>query len=240
MERVRLEVVGKQYFRLQRMDFLSNNRRRQGEKSRWFWSVKDVSLLLEGGQWLGVVGANGSGKTTLLRIIAGVTAPTHGTVVVNGRIVSLLELFAGMQSDLTGRENIFLNGLLLGMRRHEIRRKFNSIVEFAGIGDFLDMPLKHYSTGMAMRIGFSVGLHVEAQIFLIDEAWSVGDSAFQEKSLGRLLSLSRQGAGVILVTHDLGIIRKYATETLWLDRGSVAGFGGSGPILQSYLRSNLP
>ena len=241
MQRVFLENVGKLYPRSQGIRSLigpSRSRRKGGPN--WFWSLKDVSLSLSSGKWMGVIGANGSGKTTLLRIIAGVTEPTCGTTAVNGRIVSLLELFAGMQPDLTGRENIFLNGLLLGMRRQEVQRKFRSIVEFSGVGDFLEMPIKHYSTGMAMRIGFSIGLHVEADIFLIDEAWSVGDSAFQTKSLERLAVLSRQGGAVILVTHDLEIIRKHAPETLWLDHGVAADFGRSESVIQNYLRGNKP
>ena len=201
-------------------------------------ALDGLNLEVRRGEVFGLLGPNGSGKTTLLRIVAGVTEPTRGTVAVNGRIVSLLELFAGMQPDLTGSENIFLNGLLLGMRRQEIQRKFKSIVEFAGVGDFLDMPLKHYSTGMAMRIGFSVGLHVEANLFLIDEAWSVGDPDFQAKSLERLGSLSREGAAVILVTHDLEIIRKHAPETLWLDHGVIADSGRSESVIQNYLRGN--
>ncbi len=207
--------------------------------SDWFWALHDVNLTLsEPGKRLGIIGANGSGKTTLLRIISGVTIPSGGTVVIRGRVAPLLEPFLGMQPELTGRENIFFNGLTLGMRRGEIQRKFDTIVDFAGIKEFLDMQLKHYSLGMIMRLGFSVAIHVEADIILVDEAWSVGDAEFQTKSFERLQSLRRrEEATLIVVSHELEIIRRQTEETLWLHQGKVADFGPTDRVIDAYLRA---
>ncbi|MBI3317870.1 MAG: ABC transporter ATP-binding protein [Candidatus Omnitrophica bacterium] len=187
-----------------------------------------------GGKRLGIVGDNGSGKTTLLRIIAGVTRPTHGTVMVNGRVVPLLELGAGMHPDLTGRENVYLNGILLGMRRSEVSRKFGRIVEFAGVTEFLDMPLKHYSLGMIMRLGFSVAIHVDADILLIDEAWGVGDVGFQAKTMEQMRQMRNHGASSILVSHDVSILRQLTDEILWLKSGRIAAFGPTESVVKAY------
>jgi ABC-type polysaccharide/polyol phosphate transport system ATPase subunit len=238
MDRIRLEGVGKRYFRLGGSKLLAGWLFRRSSRSHdWFWSVRDVNLHIpRPGASLGIIGANGSGKTTLLRIIAGVTRPTSGTVTIHGQVVSMLELFAGMQPELTGRENIFLNGILLGMRRREIQRKLDSIVEFAGIGEFLDMPFKHYSLGMQMRLGFSLSTHVEASIFLVDEAWGIGDAEFQSKISRRLKELAANGATLLLVSHDLEILRQLADETLWLHKGETRAFGPTEEVLSSYLQ----
>lgn len=212
--------------------------RPKAARSHWFWALDGLTLKVpERGKWLAVVGANGSGKTTLLKVIAGVTKPTSGTVIVHGRAVSLLELFAGMQMDYTGRENIYFNGLLLGMRRHQIREKINSIVDFAGVRKFLDMPFRHYSLGMQMRLGFSTAIHVEADIILMDEVWSIGDREFQSKSMERLLELKRRGVTLIVVSHDLDVVRKLADEALWLHHGRVQAYGLTKRVLEAYLRA---
>ena len=239
MEIIRLSSVSKKYSRLEGVRLITNRDFwMERESPHWFWALEHVNLSIpKGGTSLGVIGANGSGKSTLLRIIAGVTKPTYGTVVVHGRIVSLLELFAGMQPDLSGRENIILHGIILGMRRREIRRKFDAIAEFAGVEDFMDMPLKHYSTGMIMRLGFSVAIHVEADIILVDEAWSIGDIEFQNKSLQRLAQLREQGATLILVSHDMDVIRQQTQDVLWLQRGKVASCGPSDQVIRTYLDS---
>lgn len=236
MERIRLIDVSKRYWGLMGVQLLAGLAlRRKAAQSHWFWALDKVNLTVAGpGKWLGIIGPNGSGKTSLLRIIAGVTQPTSGTVIVHGRIVSLLELFAGMQPDLTGRENIFLNGIVLGMRRREIQKKFDSIVEFAGVRSFLNMPLKHYSFGMQMRLGFSVATHVEAEIILMDEVWSIGDADFQSKGMERLKLLRQRGATLILVSHDLEVIRKLTEETLWLQSGRVAAFGPTDEVVRAY------
>ena len=240
MNPISLEGVGKRYFRLGNSKWLRGFLFRNSlAKQNWFWSLKNVSLQVSRpGTSISVVGSNGSGKTTLLKIIAGVTSPTRGTVSVHGQVVSMLELFAGMQADLTGRENIFLNGMLLGMRRREIQKKLDSIVEFAGIGEFLDMPLKHYSLGMQMRLGFGISTHVDASIFLVDEAWGIGDSQFQTKSFQRLKELTRQGVCLVLVSHNLEILRNLSTETLWLDKGEARAFGPTETIINSYLQQH--
>ena len=204
--------------------------------SPWFWALDGVDLAVSGGgKRVGIIGDNGSGKTTLLRIIAGVTRPTHGTVVVHGRVVPLLELGAGMHPDLTGRENVYLNGILLGMRRSEVRRKFDQIVEFAGVTEFLDMPLKHYSMGMIMRLGFSVAIHVDAEILLVDEAWGVGDVGFQAKTMEQMRLLRDRGVSSLLVSHDANILRQLTDEILWLQSGRVAAFGPTESVINAYL-----
>ncbi len=235
---IRLEGVGKRYFRFSGSKFLLRGILGVGAQPKdWFWAVKGVDMAItRPGSSFGIIGSNGSGKTTLLKIIAGVTAPTTGHVSVHGRIISLLELFAGMQGELTGRENIFMNGLLLGMRRQEIRRKLDSIVQFAGIGEFLDMPFKHYSLGMQMRLGFSLSTHVEASAFLVDEAWGIGDSEFQAKSFERLQELNRNGAVLILVSHDALVLRELVDQTLWLERGEVKALGPTEEVIAAYMR----
>lgn len=237
MIRVRLSRIYKKYCRLQGSQYITRfpSMLRNPEKY-WFWSLKDLGLELSAGQRIGVIGTNGSGKTTLLRIIAGVTNPTHGSVYVNGRVVSLLDLFSGLQPDFTGRENIRLNGTLLGMRGQEIEKKMDSIIDFAGIAEFVDMPIKHYSTGMMMRLAFSVGVHVDAEVLLIDEAWGVGDDEFQRKSLARIDAINKNGAALILVSHDMEILRQHTTETLWLNKGSTQAFGHSSDVISSYLK----
>lgn len=239
MEQLRLENVGKRYFRLGGAKFLARGIFGvKASPSDWFWSLENISFSIDKpGSTLGIVGANGSGKTTLLRIIAGVTAPTTGTVMMRGRVISLLELFAGMQMELTGRENIFMNGLLLGMRRQEIRRKMDSIVQFAGIGEFLDMPFKHYSLGMQMRLGFSLSTHIEASMLLLDEAWSIGDAEFQAKSFKRLKELNRQGASLVVVSHDPIVQKSLVEEMIWLQKGKVHLQGKTEEVLQAYLRA---
>ena len=240
MERIRLTGVSKRYSRLQGPKLLAYwGWRFLFREDPWFWSLQDIHLTLQRGTSLGVVGSNGSGKTTLLRIIAGVTAPTLGTVAVDGKIVSLLELFASMQGELSGKENIRFNGTILGMRRREINRKFDEIVDFAGIRDFLEMPVKHYSSGMVMRLGFSVAIHTDADIILVDEAWSVGDADFQAKSFKRLEDLHRKGVTLILVSHDTSVLQKLTTKTLWLNKGRVEKFGETHEVISAYLHSFL-
>ena len=201
-----------------------------------FWALHDIHLTVSGsGKWLGIVGANGSGKTTLLRIIAGVTQPTQGTVIINGRVVPVIELYAGLQPELSGRENVYLNGVILGMRRREIRRKLESIVEFAGARRFLDMQLKHYSSGMVLRLAFSIASHVDAEIILLDEAWSAADAEFYRKSIERLKQLKRQGATTVLVSHDLDVVRQLADDVAWLSGGRLVKVGPTDSTLKAYV-----
>ncbi len=245
MDRIRLRGVSKRFSRLAGAKLLANWGFWQEDSGpNWFWALDQVDLTLSGyGKRLAVVGANGSGKSTLLRIIAGVTRPTYGSVMVNGRIIPLLEVFTGLQPDLTGRENIYFNGTLMGMRRREIQRKFDHIVDFAGISSFLDMPVKHYSSGMRMRLGFSVASYVDADIILADEIWSIGDVEFQSKSLRRLEETRQRGTSIIFVSNDLDLLRQNSDEALWLQKGRVAALGPSDLVIKSYLqtaRHNLP
>ena len=242
MDRIRLAHVSKKYWRFQGARLLVDWARGKRDWSEsWFWSLREVNLTVsKPGTSIGIIGSNGSGKTTLLRIIAGVTAPTSGTVAVHGRVASVLELFAGMQPDLTGRENLYLNGIMLGMRRHEIQRKFDSIVHSSGIGEFLDMPFKHYSLGMQMRLGFSLSTHVEAAIFLVDEAWSIGDAEFQARSFQRLRELTASGATLVLVSHDPLVLLQLTQQTFWLDKGQIRLSGPTEEVLNAYLRQVPP
>lgn len=238
MDVIRLVDVSKRFSRLQGPKLLANWGfwRRGADGPGWFYALEGIDLAIsKRGLRIGVIGANGSGKTTLLRLIAGVTLPTSGTLLVNGTVVSLLELFAGMQPELTGRENIWLNGALLGMRRGVIRHKFDSIVDFSGVSEFLDMPLKHYSLGMMMRLGFSVASHVDADIVLADEIWGIGDAEFQAKCSRRLKELNRNGVTLVLVSHDLNVLRGLTDEIAWLQSGRVAAFGPSTEVIERYL-----
>ncbi len=237
MERIRLDSVSKRFSRGSgTKTLLASVSGISWFQSEWFLALDQVNLAIpDSGVCLGIIGPNGSGKTTLLRIIAGVTAPTQGKVMVRGQVVPLLEASAGMQPELTGRENIFLNGIILGMRRREIQRKLDSIVEFSGVDKFLDMPLKHYSLGMVTRLGFSVASHVDANILLVDESWSMADASFQTKSFSRLTQLRKRGGILLLVSHDPNLIRRLADQVLWLQNGRVVRMGPTEEILKDYL-----
>ena len=206
---------------------------KKSTESDKFWALKGVDLTVSPGQRIGIWGANGCGKTTLLRIIAGITHPTCGRVAVNGHVVPLIEPWSGMQHDLTGRENIYLSGIILGMCRREVQRKFDSIVEFAGLSRFLHMPLKHYSWGMIVRLGFSIAIHVEADILLVDEIWGVGDREFQTKSFNEIRRIQAQGVTTLIVSHDLEVIRLLADEVWWLKEGGIAAWGPKDSVFSS-------
>jgi len=241
MDRIRFVEVSKRFSRRKGAKLLANWGfwRKEVTGPRWFNALDHVSFTLSGeGKRLGIIGSNGSGKTTLLRIIAGVTNPTSGSVTINGRVLPLLELFSGLQPDLTGRENIYLNGLILGMRREEIHRKLDSIVDFSGVEKFIDMPLKHYSIGMTMRLSFGVATHVEGKIILVDEAWGIGDAEFQAKSFERLQQLRHQGATLILVSHDPNILVHLADEIAWLDQGKIRLWGPPKEVIEAYLKTH--
>ena len=239
MDSIQLIDINKRFLRgLWAQHFLHRFRGKKHAQLDWFWALERVDLVVpQSGKRLGIIGANGSGKTTLLRIISGVTTPSSGTVIVNGRVAPLLEPVAGMQPDLTGRENIYLVGIILGMRRHEVKEKFEAIVDFAGVKNFLGMPVKHYSLGMVMRLGFSVAIHMDANIILIDEAWSIGDAEFQARSFERLKQLRQRNSTILVVSHDLEIIRRHTEETLWLHQGKVAALGPSEKVLDGYLQA---
>ncbi|KPF66568.1 hypothetical protein IP69_14775 [Bosea sp. AAP35] len=205
------------------------------DEGRAFWALKDINLVLKRGEVLGIIGRNGAGKSTLLKILSRITAPTKGRAVIRGSMVSLLEVGTGFHDELTGRENIYLNATMLGMRRSEIERKFDEIVSFSGVERFLDTPVKHYSSGMRVRLGFSVAAHVEPDILIIDEVLAVGDLAFQEKCLSKVDSLTQdQARTVVFVSHSMASVASLCPRTVRLEGGVVVDDGPSGDVINRY------
>jgi len=200
------------------------------------WALRDISFAVERGRTLGIIGPNGSGKSTLLKLITRILEPTSGRVVVNGKVSALIELGAGFHPDLTGRENVFLNGSLLGMSRREMEEKFEEIVEFTELGRFIDMPLKHYSSGMQMRLGFAIATSVDPDILLIDEVLAVGDEAFQRKCMRKIAEFKRRGKTIVFVSHDLDAVRELCSEVIWLDGGVIRARGRPDEVIVQYLR----
>ena len=201
------------------------------------WALRDVSFEVQEGEVLGLIGANGAGKSTLLKVLTRITAPTSGRAEIRGRVGSLLEVGTGFHSELTGRENIYLNGAVLGMKRREIARKFDEIVEFSGISTFLDTPVKRYSSGMYVRLAFSVAAHLEPEILLVDEVLAVGDAEFQRRCLGRMEDLGDSGRTVILVSHNMQTITQLCDRVVLLEGGSVVADGPSSETVAAYLQS---
>jgi len=189
------------------------------------------------GESFGVVGRNGSGKSTLLKIISGILKPTSGSVTVDGRISALIELGAGFHPEITGRENVYINGIMLGLTRREIDRRFPQIIEFAGIGEYLDQPVKTYSSGMYVRLGFAVAVHADPDILLIDEVLAVGDEEFAQKCLGKIQEMKYRGVTLMVVTHQLDLIRTLCDRTLWLDHGKMAAIGDPVRVVDAYLQN---
>jgi lipopolysaccharide transport system ATP-binding protein len=198
------------------------------------WALKDVEFEVKRGEVVGIIGRNGAGKSTLLKILSRVTEPTEGLVDLHGRVASLLEVGTGFHPELTGRENVYLNGSILGMRKAEIERKFDEIVAFAEIEKFLDTQVKHYSSGMYMRLAFSVAAHLEPEILIVDEVLAVGDSAFQKKCLGKMGEVSRQGRTVLFVSHQTNQIRRLSDTVVWLDGGGMRQIGPSARVIAAY------
>jgi lipopolysaccharide transport system ATP-binding protein len=206
-----------------------------------FWALRDVSFKVEPGEVLGVIGRNGAGKSTLLKILSRITPPTRGSVTINGRVGSLLEVGTGFHQELTGRENIYLNGVILGMKRKEIAKKFDEIVDFSGVAKFLDTPVKFYSSGMMTRIGFSVAAFLEPEILLVDEVLSVGDAEFQRKSLGKIEDITKnQGRTVLFVSHNLSAIRSITDRAILFDGGRISKVGKTSDVADYYTNSILP
>lgn len=200
-----------------------------------FWALKGVSFDVKQGDVFGVIGVNGSGKSTLLKCIARTIMPTKGSIKVNGRVSALLEVGAGFHPDLTGRENVFINGAMLGMSRREIRKRFDDIVTFAGLEQFIDMPVRSYSSGMYMRLGFSVAIHVDPEILLIDEVLAVGDQEFQMKCKERIDEFKNQGKTILLVSHSLPEVEKLCNNAVWLEAGALREIGPIDRVIGSYL-----
>src|SRR5499433_1188579 len=199
------------------------------------WALRDIDLEVNQGEVVGIIGRNGAGKSTLLRVLSGITEPTAGYADIYGRVGSLLEVGTGFHMELTGRENIFMNGALLGMRRREIKRKFDEIVAFAEVEKFLDTPVKRYSSGMYMRLAFAVAAHLEPEILIVDEVLAVGDVRFQKKCLGKIENNAQQGLTVVLVSHDMEAIRKLCRTAVHLNKGAVSNVGNTGAVVERYL-----
>jgi len=206
----------------------------QRPKSESFWALKDVSLDVHDGEVLGLIGRNGSGKTTLLKILSRITRPTEGWAEIQGRVGSLLEVGTGFHPELTGRENTYLSGAILGMSKNEISRKFDEIVAFAELEKFIETPVKHYSSGMYVRLAFAVAAHLEPEILLVDEVLAVGDSKFQKKCLGKMGEVAKAGRTIILVSHQLNQIRRLCDRTVWMDSGGVKECGPTAHVVSAY------
>lgn len=200
------------------------------------WALKNIDFALEPGQSLGLIGSNGAGKTTMLKLLANITKPTSGRISINGRLSALIELGAGFHPDLTGRENIFLNGTILGLSRKEIERRFDEIVDFAELQRFIDTPIKRYSSGMAVRLGFAVASCIESEILLVDEVLAVGDAAFQQKCMQRIRSLIKNGTAIIFVSHNLYLIQAACDVGLYLRQGQVQQYGAIKDVYETYER----
>lgn len=207
------------------------------EAENSFWAIKDVSFKVMPGEVIGIIGRNGAGKSTLLKILSQITPPTKGEIILRGRVASLLEVGTGFHPELTGKENIYLNGALLGMKRAEIKKKFDEIVEFAEISKFLDTPVKHYSSGMYTRLAFAVAAHLEPEILMVDEVLAVGDTAFQQKCLGKMSEVSKQGRTVIFVSHNMGAIKNLCSRCLFLDQGKLTLDGKTSSVISRYLEN---
>ena len=212
-------------------------RRRRAPASTAFCALKDASFEVKRGEVVGIVGRNGAGKSTLLKILARITEPTTGTAELHGRVGSLLEVGTGFHQELTGRENVYLNGAILGMRRTEITRKFDEIVAFSETDQFIDTPVKHYSTGMQMRLAFAVAAHLEPEILIIDEVLAVGDLSFQNKCLGKMQDVASEGRTVLFVSHNMGAVANLCMSGIWLDHGTVRVRGPVDDVLAAYIES---
>lgn len=206
-------------------------------REEYFWALRDINFEVHQGEVLGVIGPNGAGKSTLLKILSRITEPTKGRVTLHGRVASLLEVGTGFHPELTGRENIYLSGAVLGMRRSEIRREFDEIVDFSGVGTFLDTPVKRYSSGMRVRLGFAVAAYLQPEILLIDEVLAVGDAEFQKRCLGKMGEVARGGRTVLFVSHNLGAIKNICGKAMLIERGKKILMGDSPKVVAWYHNS---
>lgn len=218
---------------------LFSGKRKSGNYSEEFWALKDVSFEINRGEKIGIIGRNGAGKSTLLKILSQITEPTTGRVTIQGSMASLLEVGTGFHPELSGRENIFLNGAILGMSRNEIESKFDEIVAFAEVEKFLDTPVKRYSSGMYVRLAFSVAAHLDPDILIIDEVLAVGDAAFQKKCLNKIEEISNRGKTVLFVSHNMSTVMKLCDKAILLNKGSIEASGNVEEVIDKYYRSNM-
>ena len=208
-----------------------------GEKAvESFWALKDINLEIKKGETVGIIGPNGAGKSTLLKLMAGVTKPTKGEITINGDIAPLIELGAGFHPELTGRENVTLNGVILGMSKQQVAEKFSEIVDFAELWEFIDQPIKHYSSGMYLRLAFSVAVHTKPDILLIDEILAVGDANFQAKCFAKMEEFKKEGVTIILVSHNLGQIQEFCNRAVYLDEHKIIMDNGVKEVCERYLQ----
>lgn len=213
----------------------------RGRRARYeeFWALNDVSLTIPTGSAFGIIGSNGSGKSTLLKCLAGILTPDKGTITHHGKVVALLELGAGFHPDLSGRENIYLNGAILGMTRHEIDSKFDDIIEFSGLERFIDTPVKNYSSGMVVRLGFAIAINVDPEILIIDEVLAVGDASFQMRCLEKIEEFRRDGRTIVLVSHGLEQVTKLCATAAWLEKGTIRQIGPAHDVVNEYSGASL-
>jgi lipopolysaccharide transport system ATP-binding protein len=207
------------------------------QPSKTFWALKDISFEVKQGEAVGIIGRNGAGKSTLLKVLSRITRPTTGRFEINGRVSSLLEVGTGFHPELTGQENIYLNGTILGMRRAEIKDKFDEIIAFSGVEEFIDTPVKHYSSGMKVRLAFSVAAHLEPEILIIDEVLAVGDAEFQKKCLGKMEDVAGEGRTVLFVSHNMGAVERLCNSGIFLEAGKIIEKGTADYTIQKYLTS---
>jgi ABC-type polysaccharide/polyol phosphate transport system ATPase subunit len=207
-----------------------------GAPRRDFWALRDVSFDVARGEALGIIGPNGAGKSTILKLLSGITAPTEGEITIRGRLAALIEIGSGFHPELTGRENVYLSGSILGLRRREIDQRLASIAEFSGVGAFMDSPVKFYSSGMYVRLGFAIAAHLEPDVLLVDEVLAVGDAEFQARCLRRIENLKRRGVTMIFVSHDLGVVEQICDRAVLLERGTIAASGSAHEVVTAYQR----
>ena len=244
---IRVEHLGKLYqigerdsYRTLRDTIVRSFHRSQHKSEEHIWALRDVSFDVYEGEVVGCIGGNGAGKSTLLKLLSRITEPTEGSFELRGRVSSLLDIGVGFHPELTGRENIFLSGAILGMKKREITKKFNEIVKFSELERFIDTPIKHYSTGMWVRLGFAVAAHMEPEILLVDEVLSAGDAAFQKKCLGKIDEATGQGRTVLIVSHNLKAITDLCERCLWIDHGRIIRSGATQEVVVAYLESTQP
>jgi lipopolysaccharide transport system ATP-binding protein len=233
-QRAFFEDVAVQSVRGFRRLFRAKEAKKETDPARDFWALREVSFRIFQGQTLGVIGENGAGKSTLLKILSRITQPTTGIVKVYGRLASLLEVGTGFHPEFSGRDNIFLNGTMLGLSRKEVRNRFDQIVEFSGLGQFIDVPVKNYSSGMYVRLAFSVAAHLNPEIVILDEVLAVGDAVFQKKCFDRMEEIINEGHAAILVSHGMGNVRRMSQVCLWLRHGRVEMFGPTNEVVSDY------
>ena len=234
---IRVEDVSKRFriYKERNQSLKASLMRGRRAKYDEFWALRDVGFEIPQGSTFGLIGENGSGKSTLLKCLARILVPDEGQVSTNGSIAALLELGSGFHPELTGRENVYLNGSILGLGKREIERKFDSIVDFAGIEQFIDQPVKNYSSGMYVRLGFSVAINVDPDILLVDEVLAVGDAAFQAKCMERFADFREAGKTVVIVSHAMGTMRTLCDQVAWLDHGRLVGVGGASSLVDDYI-----